>query len=69
MRHPGRRLAVWNVERPQRMSRFTGELVLSHLARATVELGDLATDHARDDAMLRIGNGTSSPRPPTTPTF
>jgi hypothetical protein len=39
-----------------------GEVILTHLARARVELEDLATDDSPGDAMLRIGDDTASVR-------
>jgi hypothetical protein len=38
------------------------ELVLTHLARATVELEDLATDSSPSEAMVRIGDDTAGIR-------
>jgi hypothetical protein len=43
-------------------SQVHSEVVLTHLARATVELEDLATDSSPAEAMVRIGDATAGIR-------
>jgi hypothetical protein len=43
-------------------SEVHSEVVLTHLARATVELEDLATDSSPAEAMVRIGDATAGIR-------